>query len=393
MYFQELYTMLRQNFRYDNNEIIIPEINVRIKNIPFHSDYDFEDLDNLLPRITDFKDYRFRDHKIKENSDFVYPVFLPGNKIRYDRAIILLHGLNEKNWNKYLPWGQYLSEKTKIPVILFPISFHMNRAPAEWSDPIKIQRYQVIRKAIFRDIQESTFINVAISTRLTDWPERFFLSGYQSLNDLIHLIRDIRDGNHPLFNKNTTVDFFAYSISILLVQCLIIVNPENLLDHSKFFFFAGGSFFADMNGISRYIMDSKAHEALKYYYVHQMEEVIKSEKKLISILDLTQFGRAFRSMMAPDRFRNMRESMFRFFNKDIFILGLKNDRVIPCISIAETFTGVKNKIPSNMEICDPPYPYYHENPFPVKLTQYKFSINNFFERVFTRATEFLTYYT
>jgi hypothetical protein len=391
MQLQEVYTILRQNFRSDNNEIIIPEINVRIKNYPFHSDYDFEGLECCLRSITDFQDYRFRDHKIKENRDFSYPVFLPDNKPKYDSAIILLHGLNEKNWNKYLPWGKYLSEKTRIPVILFPISFHINRAPADWSDPIKIQRYHIMRKAIFRDLQDSTFVNVAISMRLTDWPERFFLSGYQSLNDLIHLIRDIRDGNHPLFNKNTEVDFFAYSISILLVQCLIIANPENLLSHSRFFFFAGGSFFADMNGVSRYIMDSKAHERLKYYYVHKMEEDLKSEKKIISILDLTQVGRAFRSMMAPDRFRSMRESMFRYFNKDIFILGLKNDRVIPCKSTAETFTGVKNKVPSNMEICDPPYPYYHENPFPVKLTQHVLSINNFFEKVFTRAAEFLTY--
>jgi len=243
---------------------------------------------------------------------------------------------------------------------------------------------------IFRDIRESTYINVAISTRLTDFPERFFLSGYQSINDLLHLMRDIREGNHPLFNKNSTVDFFAYSISILLVQCLIIANPENLFDHSRFFFFAGGSFFADMNGVSRYIMDSKTDERLKYYYVHQMEEDIKSENKVTSILEMTKVGRAFRSMMVPDRFRSMRESMFRTFNKDIFILGLKNDSVVPCKSIAETFTGVKSKVPSNMEICDPPFPYYHENPFPVKLVQYSASINNFFETVFSKAADFLS---
>jgi hypothetical protein len=143
-----------------------------------------------------------------------------------------------------------------------------------------------------------------------------------------------------------------------------------------------------MNGVSRYIMDSKAHEILKYYYVHRLEEDLKSENKLISILNLTQFGRAFRSMMSPDRFRSLRESMFRFFNRDIFILGLKNDSVIPCQATAETFTGVKNKVPSNMEICDPPYPYYHENPFPFKLTQHALSIDNFFEKVFMKAAEF-----
>jgi hypothetical protein len=95
----EIYTILRQNFRPEIDEITIPEINARIRNFDFHSDYSFEDQDNNLPGVTEFDDYRFRDHKIKENSDFTYPVFLPDNRHIFDTAIILLHGLNEKNWN------------------------------------------------------------------------------------------------------------------------------------------------------------------------------------------------------------------------------------------------------------------------------------------------------
>jgi len=390
MQLQETYTILRENFRLDTTDINIPQINARIKNFPFHSDYDFADISHLHPKITEFPDYRFRDHKIKENCDFIYPVFLPEKEKKFDHALILLHGLNEKNWNKYLPWAKSLAEKTGNPVILFPISFHINRAPADWSDPRKNQRYQVIRKSIFQDVRESTFINVAISSRLTDYPERFFLSGYQSINDLIHLIKDIQGGFHPLFNQNAKIDFFAYSISIMLVQCMMIANPENLLDRTRFFFFAGGSFFANMNGISRYIMDSKAHEKLQYYYVNQMVDEIRSEKKIISILNLTEIGKAFQSMIVPQRFRDMRESMFSFFSNNTWIISLKNDRVVPTISTAETFTGIKGKIPSNMEIWDPPYPYCHENPFPIKLTQYSQAINSFFETVFTTAGIFLS---
>lgn len=389
MQFSDTYYILRDKFNANPGEIIIPELNTRIRNYSFHSDYSFEDPTCLLPNITELPDYKFRDHKIRENCDFTYPVFLPYNRTKFDHAIIILHGLNERNWNKYLPWGKDLADKTGSPVIMFPISFHINRSPADWSDPSKIQRYKEIRQVMFRDVRESTFLNSALSHRLTDYPERFYLAGYQSINDLIHLIKDIQAGSHPIFNKNARVDFFAYSISVFLIQCMMIANPENLLDHSRFFFFAGGSLFAFMNGISRYIMDSKAHERLQNYYVNQMENDIKSERKLTSILNFTQVGKAFRSMIVPERFRNLRDSMFRYFDKNIRILALKNDRVIPSLPTAETFSGEKGTIPPNMEIHDPPYPYLHENPFPIKLTQYSQAINSFFERVFTQAAAFL----
>jgi hypothetical protein len=389
MRFSDTYYILRDKFNVLPGEIKIPELNTRIINYSFHSDYNFEDPTFMIPNITELPDYKFRDHKIRENSDFTYPVFLPSEKVKYDHAIIILHGLNERNWNKYLPWGRDLAEKTGRPVIMFPISFHINRSPADWSDPFKIQRYKEIRKAMFRNVEESTFLNAVLSNRLTDFPERFFLTGYQSIRDLIHLMKAIHEGSHPLFDKNTRVDFFAYSISVFMVQCMIISNPENLLDQSRFFFFAGGSLFAYMNGISRYIMDSIAHERLQYYYVNQMEDDIKSGRKLTSILNLTQVGRAFRSMIIPDRFRTMRNSMFSYFNKNTRILTLKNDRIIPSILTAETFSGSKGVIPENMEILDPPYPYLHENPFPVKLTQYNRVINSFFEEVFTKAAAFL----
>jgi hypothetical protein len=64
MQFPETYAILRQKFRLDPGEIIIPELNTRIKNFFFHSDYNFEDLFNLLSNITELPDYRFGDHKI-----------------------------------------------------------------------------------------------------------------------------------------------------------------------------------------------------------------------------------------------------------------------------------------------------------------------------------------
>ena len=43
-----------------------------------------------------------RDEKINENLSFSYPVFIPAKMKQTDKAILLMHGLNERNWNKYL---------------------------------------------------------------------------------------------------------------------------------------------------------------------------------------------------------------------------------------------------------------------------------------------------
>ena len=62
------------------------------------------------------------DSRIGENYFFEYPVFTPSGKQKQNKAILLLHGLNERNWNKYLTWAEYLCSNTGKPVILFPIN-------------------------------------------------------------------------------------------------------------------------------------------------------------------------------------------------------------------------------------------------------------------------------
>ena len=43
------------------------------------------------------------DYQIAENFSFEYPVFLPAGARRFENCILLLHGLNERSWSKYLP--------------------------------------------------------------------------------------------------------------------------------------------------------------------------------------------------------------------------------------------------------------------------------------------------
>ncbi|HBG53758.1 MAG TPA: hypothetical protein DDW70_06070, partial [Rikenellaceae bacterium] len=61
------------------------------------------------------------DTAIGENQQFRYVVFAPAGALRFDRAIILLHGLNERSWQKYLTWAEDLVMTCGLPVVLFPI--------------------------------------------------------------------------------------------------------------------------------------------------------------------------------------------------------------------------------------------------------------------------------
>ena len=73
------------------------------------------------------------DAGIAENRIWTCDVVLPAGVERAGGAILLLHGLNERAWTKYHPWAVELARRTGRAVVLFPIAFHMQRAPASWA--------------------------------------------------------------------------------------------------------------------------------------------------------------------------------------------------------------------------------------------------------------------
>lgn len=103
------------------------------------------------------------DDHIQENKTFNYTVFAPSGKEKRDKAIILLHGLNERTWEKYLTWAEYLAGSTGKPVILFPIAFHMNRTPGSWCNPRMVLPWVNRRKQEIDNLENSTFANVTLS--------------------------------------------------------------------------------------------------------------------------------------------------------------------------------------------------------------------------------------
>jgi hypothetical protein len=324
------------------------------------------------------------------NYNFTYPVFMPGAGAIADGAIIVMHGLNERNWLKYLYWAQYLSDNTGKAVILFPMAFHVNRSPGFWSDPRAMQgvAQQRIHQTAQNDI--STPLNAALSTRLDIHPEWFCTSGLQSCYDLISLTQMIRSGRHPLFSNGASVDFFAYSVGAFLLEVLLIANPEDLFSDSKSFLFLGGSSFEQMQGISRYIMDAKAFDRLGDAFIHHDPDAVKQKISIDHLGSFNILWSAFISMLRLDRFQALREFAFHRLRNQISVIGLSKDQVIPATSIFQTLCGFgkkRHKIP--MSILDFPYPYTHENPFPTGNPVLRPQVDQAFHQVFSQAARFL----
>lgn len=321
------------------------------------------------------------DALIRENCEFTYPVFIPGNSAPFDRALILLHGLNERCWTKYLAWARRLAEGLQRPVILFPISFHMNRSPAEWSNPRLMSAIQANTRLRNRRNHSSTFANLALSLRLSVQPLRFFTSGSQSARDLETLITTIQTGEHLLFAKGAKTDFFAYSIGAFLAQIMMLTFGTSLLSDSRLFMFCGGAPFNRMNGVSKLIMDEEAYMRLRFYYLNQFEGDLQSKEYLAGLPDSEPSARAFRAMLAADRLSGWRNNQFDKMKDRIRAIALKNDRIIPSAGIAEILT------PEQLEVIDYSADYSHENPFPV--TGRKEVVDYNFELVFRQAEAFL----
>jgi len=304
-------------------------------------------------------------------------------------VILLLHGLNERSWEKYLVWAYWLSQNTGSFVILFPLSFHINRSPGSWIDPRAMMQPLSERRSNYNDVKMSSYANLALSNRLTKDPMRFFSSGYQSASDIVKLMSDLRDGNHEIIPGGCGVNIFAYSIGAFLAQILMLGNPENLFADSRLFMLCGGSVFSSMRGTSKYIMDSLAFERVYNFYLDDFEKEITKETYLSEFTRSSQLGMAFRSMIDFARFKTFRENILLKLKEQIRSIALLRDTVIPAEGILKTLNGIVRNNDKKVEVWDFPYPYTHENPFPVFGNNYKSDVDRNFKRLIKEASVFL----
>lgn len=371
MNYSKRYTELNSIFRL-GKECRLEETNVDIRFFSFRSKLPERRTRRLMTKT---------DRRMAENATFIYPMFIPSAQRQYGKAILLLHGLNERNWSKYLTWAEFLCRETGKPVILFPIAFHINRAPAWWSNPRKLTDIIDFRRKQYTDEGSISFANVALSERLSENPTRFYLSGRQTSADLALLFRTIKKGRHPVFTEDAQIDIFSYSIGSFLSQTLLMANPRGLFSDSRLFMFCGGSIFSSMYGASRNILDKPTFEKLHHYYVHIFGHETKVKWLRDKVFD------AFESMISPERKQTEREAFFEQLGNRISGISLARDTVIPYHGIQEAMGMDYTK--SHVRCIDFPFPYSHENPFPVTGNINLSEVNEAYLHVFSSAAEFL----
>lgn len=345
-----------------------------------------------LPNHPDVLLNTYREEEVLSDSDdininFTYPIFLPNGEKKYDKVIVLLHGLNERSWMKYMPWADELARTTNSAVILFPISYHINRSPKEWADPRAMLSVLNRCNEKYGKTDSSSFVNIALSRRLLSDPLRFFTSGYQSANDLVSLLEQIQMGSIPYVKGNAQVDFFAYSIGAFLSQILFIANPNDIVSNSRLFMFCGGAFFNDMNGVSKMIMDEPSFSKVFSYYNDEFEKESARQTRLGVFIKDNRFAMAFRSMLNMNRLKDFRCDMFSKFKGQVYAISLLKDKVIPPTGVSSFFRNIGSK---NIEMVDFAFPHSHEQPFPIigKPTIGD-AVDGGFNHVFRRAASFL----
>jgi len=371
------------NFRGGLTEGLIPGTGVRLVSEVFHSPNGYSVSDGKS--VAGIFHSIFKSKELEQsNSDFRYYLLIPGNSSGRG-AIILLHGLNERSWNKYMQWGLRLATDTARPVILFPCAYHMNRSPRSWIDRHLMMPLVAARTALVPDTQLSTFVNVALSTRMSSSPQRFILSGYQTINDLKVLISSIGEGLHPDLPGGGQVDIFAYSIGALATQVMMLSKPSVLPEESRVMLFCGGSAFGLMNGTSKLIMDSRAFERLMTFYMEWPGDSRNNDgDMLMKIMNDTPEGESFYAMTSLNRLKAVSGTPFRNTEGKLRAVSFAGDCVIPSDAVSATLQG------ANLEVWSPGYPFTHENPFPVLAGNLSDEVDRTFDRLFTTAASFLS---
>ncbi|MDR1055032.1 MAG: DUF6051 family protein [Prevotellaceae bacterium] len=346
--------------------------------------YNFDIKTGIVDEVLDI-----HDSQICDNTSFRYHVFSPVSTAKAKQIVLMLHGFNEKHWHKYLPWAKHIVETTGKTVVMFPIAFHMNRAPQTWSEIHMMYEASALRKQQFPNILHSSLSNVAISTRIHAKPQRFVWSGLQTYYDIIHFIEDYKMGKHPFIIADASIDIFAYSIGAFLAQILMMTNYKNYFGKSKLAMFCGGAVFNRLSPVSKFILDSEANVNLYSFIVEHLESHLKKDERLNHYLNFEHpEGISFRSMLNYKVMSDLRENLFRAMSNRMMALVLTQDNVVPPYEVVNTLQGKNRDIPVLIKDVDLPYPYKHEDPFPA-LEKIKDLVDENFKNVFTFIGNFL----
>jgi len=277
------------------------------------------------------------DCDIAENLDFRYPLLRErgAGTRRARRVVLLLHGLNERSFTKYVPWAHQLWRATGAAVALFPLSFQVNRVLPQWGR--QVDQHLARRRALARN-QDVHGFNCVISERLDAYPERFFWGGLQSYGDVVDLVREIRAGRHPHVDPEAQVDLVGYSAGGYLALALLLVDDSGLFGESRAVIFESGAALRATNMSSRFIIDHACEVSLMKLYVRFTGRLANA--RLSHWLREHDVGRWFRALCGDESERPRLEARLRELAPRLLGVSNRNDEVIPAPAILNTLQGL-----------------------------------------------------
>lgn len=299
------------------------------------------------------------DHLIVENNTFRFPLLREhrtgGPLPRHRHLLILLHGLNERSFSKYIPWAYQIWDRAGIPVAMFPLPFHINRVRREWGQE---QQAMYRRRLEVPGNEYAHRFNAVISERLAFHPERFFWGAMQAYWDIVDLVLEIRSGRHPHFTPDARVDLLGYSAGGYVALALLLENHRDLFAGSRGVIFASCAAVRDVNLASPLILDHGAETALMKMYVKYCEKLMSPRQRhWLEEHSEAHWFNAFLGLM-PDRTRL--EPRLREVAPRLLAIAGTADRVMPPGAMMNALQGIRRD--TGVRLLELPLGI-HENPF------------------------------
>jgi hypothetical protein len=291
---------------------------------------------------------------------------------RHNRAILLLHGLNERSFTKYISWAYQLWAGTRAPVLLFPLSFHINRVHPSWSSG---QQGDYALRIEQPGNQNCHRFNATISDRLGTHPERFFWGAIQSYWDIIELVQSVRAGNHRHLAPDTRFDILAFSAGGFIALDVMLENYKGLFSDSRAVLFATCCALRNANLSSHLIVDQCAEISIMNLFVKHQDKL--SNGRLAHWLHEHSEGKWLQSLcgLRPDR--KLLEPRLKELAPRLLGIANSNDLVIPAGAMFDALQGLHRETGVRVMELDLGI---HENPF---------SCPGYDERDRSMITEFL----
>ena len=298
------------------------------------------------------------DWLIGENNQFRFPLLREhrsGPLVRHNHLVVLLHGLNERSFTKYIPWAFQIWTQAQIPVIMFPLPFHINRVRREWGQE---QQAMYGRRREVPGNEYAHRFNAVISERLAVHPERFFWGAMQAYRDIIDIVEQIRADRHPHFTPDARVDVLGYSAGGYIGLALLMENHRGYFNDSRGVMFASCCAVRDVNLSSPLILDHGAEVALMKLYVKYREKLMSHRLK--HWLEVHTEGQWFNAFLGLMPNRALLDKRLREVAPRLLAIAGTDDQVMPPGAMMNALQGIRRD--TGVRMVELPLGI-HENPF------------------------------